>query len=94
MRVTIDRDKNTLIDFLVTVLKGYWYLHRLPDTVKKSSSGRGYHYVWFDAAKNFEHSLELRKKIGDDENRIAHDIKKRKSFKQVLFDKKVIEYVG
>jgi len=94
MRVTIDRDVNTFDDMLTVLSRGFIIIGRLPDFIKKSSGGRGYHYVWHNAAKDWDDCIAKRKEIGDDPNRIAHDMKKRKGFKQVLFTKKKVILYG
>lgn len=94
MRVTIDRDCYGVGDMLITILRGWWVLHRPPDYIVRSSGGRGFHYVWHKAAKDWDDCIRKRRAIGDDSARVGHDLRKRKGFKQVLFTKKKVDYYG
>lgn len=95
MRLTIDRDEASLLDVIMTILKGRIYAGRLPDEIKRSSGGRGYHYIWHGLNINWDACLELRWKIGDDRNRIAHDLKAGEpEFRQILFTKKKVKMHG
>jgi hypothetical protein len=95
MRITVDRDKGCgILDIVLTLLKAKLYLGWMPDHIERSSGGRGFHYTWHNACKSWEDCLELRYKLGDDHNRIRHDLKAGEpEFRQVLFtNKRVIKH--
>jgi len=88
MRVTIDVDKKKLAMEILT--KGIEKLGRVPDEIRISASGKGFHYIWNSLDVSFEDSLQLREEIGDDPNRVRIDRACGLKPQQVLWTSKVM----
>ena len=92
MRVTIDLDSKSVLRYLWTLFKGIILTRKLPEMIKESSGGRGYHFIWADLNITQERAYLYRRLIGDDVNRIALDKSSPKRVKQVLFNKKKVTF--
>lgn len=93
MRVTIDLDDNSTLKMIWTAIKGTILCRKLPYKIRKTE--RGWHLIWKGLKISEEESIEYRRRIGDDENRIKLDEECSKRIKQVLFcEKKVFYYDG
>jgi hypothetical protein len=92
MRVTIDLDSKNIFKFMFTLIKGLALIRRPPDVIRKSPSGKGYHFIWRGLNITQEQAYAYRKFIGDDKNRIRLDQSSNKRVKQVLFTKKEVIY--
>ncbi|MEM2919009.1 MAG: hypothetical protein QXY62_05890 [Candidatus Altiarchaeota archaeon] len=90
MRVTLDLDSKSRIKLWYVCLKGRFLIGKPPDEIYKTR--KGYHIIWSGLPITFEKSIELRKKLGDDKNRIRLDLCGKKRLKNVLFDEKTIRY--
>jgi hypothetical protein len=94
MRLTIDIDDLSKEKLRWTCRKGKKLCDRRPDRIYRTR--HGYHLIW-DAVKKFgrditeEEMFELRRKLGDDENRIKLDLHGHR-IRQVLFDQKQIRF--
>lgn len=92
MRVTIDLDSSNTFKFMFTLIKGIALIRKPPDLIRRSSSGKGYHFIWRGLNITQEQAYAYRKFIGDDKNRIKLDQCSDKRIKQVLFTKKEVTY--
>lgn len=92
MRVSVDLDDKNPLKWLVTYLKGLYYCQRFPTKMRRTT--KGIHIIWSGLPINFQRSIELRLKIGDDKNRVNLDLISDKRISQVLFDEKVTTCYG
>lgn len=90
MRITIDLDTQSAIDFFRTLLKAYWHLRLLPDLVRKTR--KGFHIIYRDLPVSRNTVFCFRKILGDDTNRIRLDKASKKRIEQVLFYKKKVKF--
>lgn len=86
MRVTIDCDRK--VDALSTLLKGLNKINKLPDEIRISARGNGFHFIWFNACISEQKCYEIRKFIGDDKKRIKIDSNTADKPKQILWNSK------
>lgn len=95
MRLTLDWD-NISFDVLlqrIRVLRHFYPSQKMQ--VERSSGGKGYHAVIFDATKSFKEQINLREKFWDDEKRIAIDRQRWKKGvpASILFTEKRGKYI-
>lgn len=96
MRVTLDIDSQNWLKLKWVCIKGRLLCRKPVDRIHKTR--RGYHCIWDDVRDKGgnpiteEKVVELRKKLGDDENRIHLDSHTRR-LHQVLFQEKTISYL-
>lgn len=89
MRVTIDLDDDNLFKMLCIAVKGTVLCRKLPFKIRRTE--RGWHLIWKGLNISEKKSLEYRKRLGDDPNRIKLD-ECGKRIKQVLFTEKQVFY--
>ncbi|MEM1543712.1 MAG: hypothetical protein QXP52_02250 [Candidatus Aenigmatarchaeota archaeon] len=92
MRVTVDLDDNSLFKMLCVAVKGTILCKKLPFKIRRTE--RGWHLIWKGLNISEEKSIEYRRKLGDDENRIKLDLECSKRIRQVLFTEKQVFYYG
>jgi hypothetical protein len=73
-------------------MKGSILLKKLPYKIRKTS--KGWHVAWHLLPITEEESLNYRRRLGDDSNRILLDSICKKKIKQVLFTEKETIYYG
>lgn len=94
MRITIDIDTRNKLILLWKIIKGTILLEKIPDEIKTSASGRGYHLIWYDQFLEqnihdaFNSMIKYRKLIGDDKNRIKLDMMSPHRVPQIMFTDK------
>lgn len=91
MRVTVDIDSTNRFNLCWAILKNAYFLHKYPDVIKSSCTGRGYHIINYGLDETPTRILQLRRLIGDDANRVFLDMCSDKRMKQVLFTKKNVK---
>jgi hypothetical protein len=74
------------------IIKGTILLKKLPYKIRKTS--KGWHVAWHLLPITEEESLNYRRRLGDDPNRILLDSLCKKKIKQVLFTEKETIYYG
>lgn len=90
MRVTIDLDTKNLFYLLFSITKGIILLRKMPSTIRRSSTRRGFHIIWRNTNLTQKETLRYRYIIGDDKKRIELDFKCKKRITQILFTRKKI----
>jgi hypothetical protein len=92
-RITVDIDNNSIANLFYIMARGLYFLHRLPEFIRKTQ--KGYHLIYWGIDCNKRRSLILRKCMRDDENRIRLDMcGQGKRITQVLFREKTITIYG
>lgn len=91
MRVTVDIDNDSVSKMLFCLVKGIILCRRLPYKIRKTE--KGWHLIWKGLNIDEEKSMEYRRILGDDPNRIKLD-KNSTRIKQVLFTEKQVFYYG
>jgi hypothetical protein len=92
MRVTVDLDSQSIWKMVWYAMKGSILLRKLPE-IRKTS--KGWHLIFRNLPITEEESLNYRRRLGDDPNRILLDSICKKKIKQVLFtEKETIYYDG
>jgi hypothetical protein len=91
MRVTVDLDSPSIWKMVWYAMKGSILLRKLPE-IRKTS--KGWHLIFRNLPITEEESLNYRRKLGDDPNRILLDSICKKKIKQVLFTEKETIYYG
>jgi len=87
-RITCDIDTINIAALIrcLKVFRRYKFTKDL--TVRKSSSGKGYHVIaWADKGRTLKKLIKIRRKAGDDKIRCDLDLKSNRQI-QVLFTKK------
>jgi hypothetical protein len=91
MRVTVDLDSQSIWRMVYYAMKGVILLKKLPE-IRKTS--KGWHLIFRSLHITEEESLNYRRRLGDDPNRILLDMLCKKKIKQVLFTEKETIYYG
>ena len=92
-RLTLDIDTYRTSYLLKTLIKANYYLQNIVESVKVSISPtrKGFHVVFGLTVKLSKKQKEvLRRKLGDDYNRIEHDENRPKEVQQTLFSTKIV----
>jgi hypothetical protein len=90
MRITCDYDFKSRIKLYYYLLKGRILCRKWADNIYRTR--KGYHVIYTGLSISPERSMELRKKLNDDINRIRLDSASDKRLSQVLFSEKRIKY--
>lgn len=89
IRITADIDSKNKLKLFFYLNNIFKYIEKIERITIKPSNSKGYHFIVFTKKRYSKKEVyKIRKLIGDDENRIKND-KKRKIGEQTLFDKKI-----
>ena len=93
MRVTIDIDSHNIFSLGFVLLKGIILCRKLPYYFRKTR--KGFHIGFRGLSISIPVMYKYRFIIGDDRNRIALDMERKKTIQQVLFtEKKIYKFDG
>ena len=87
MRITVDLDYPSQLQ----LLKTYFNMKTMGIVeIAESSGGKGYHLIVSGLPLSFQQAIEIRRWLGDDQQRIKFDLqhKNQSKPKQILFTKK------
>lgn len=91
VRITIDIDHTNGLMLMNSLLRGIYFLHRLPDVIRQTT--KGFHTIYYGINVTEDRSYKLRFCIGDDFNRIRLDRLSPLRLSQVLFSEKTVKYL-
>lgn len=92
MRVTIDIDHDFKPYLYWSLLKGFYFLKRRPNLIRKTE--RGWHIVYRFLKIDRKTAYKYRYMLGDDTNRIKLDRLSTRRIKDVLFSEKSTTIFG
>jgi len=74
-----------------SLLRGLYFLHRLPDVIRQTS--KGFHVIYHGINVTEDMSYNLRWILGDDRNRLRLDLLSPLRITNVLFSEKTVKYL-
>lgn len=90
VRITIDIDHTNGLMLMNSLLRGIYFLHRFPDTIRQTS--KGFHVIYYGLNVTEDKSYRLRFCLLDDFNRISLDLRSPRRLQQILFSEKIVKY--
>lgn len=87
----MDIDSTSTFMLLNSILRGFFLLKRLPDTIRQTS--KGFHVIYYGINVTEDRSYRLRFCLLDDTNRLRLDLLSPKRITNVLFSEKIVRYL-